>query len=236
MEELGIERNDYIGLLSEDFRQMKHPNTGKVITLYRIIALKTFSIKTYNRLEKEWETLEIPINTIGGYVEKIENLDPDSENWVGITSRVFDNAVIKNNTFLNDNSIVCENAIIDNSRIFDNARVYGNARVINSDIRNITEIRDNAVVIDTLMRNSTLAFENVKLKGCKVSGGSVARGEAVAENTEINDTSQIHGDAILIKCQLNNRAVVKEGEHEGETFSISSNLKQKRLKGDLFPH
>ena len=104
------------------------------ITLHRIRALRDFSY--------------IKKGSLGGWIEKEDNLSHDGDCWV------FGNAIGYNNSFVYENAEVFGNACIygnaiahDNSRIYGCAKVYGNAEVCeNAEIRTYTCIKDDAII------------------------------------------------------------------------------------------
>ena len=67
---------------------------------------------------------------LGGYVEKDENLDQESDAWVSGNARVYGNA-----------------QVYGNAEVYGNAQVYGNARVFgNAEVSGDAEVSGNAEI------------------------------------------------------------------------------------------
>jgi hypothetical protein len=85
------------------------------------LALKTekefFGIKMF-RIRALISFSSISEGDLGGYVQKLENIDQSGNAWVSGNARVFDNA------WVSGNALVCGEA-----RVFGKAQVSGNARV-----------------------------------------------------------------------------------------------------------
>ncbi|MBU3137562.1 hypothetical protein KPL39_14955 [Clostridium gasigenes] len=97
--------------------------------LYRIKALRSFN--------------NIEVNDLGGYIEKEENLDHESNAWVDGhegwaayvygNARVYENAIVRSSTKVYGNAQVYGDADISGgNQIYGNAQVYGNAKVYTS--------------------------------------------------------------------------------------------------------
>lgn len=118
-------------------------NNGKTIVLHKI--------KTIIPLKN------VKSGTIGGWIEREENLSHDGDAWV------FDNAQISGNARVFDNA-----RISDNARIYDNAWIFGNARVSNtwaySDARISAQVFGNAQVFDNAqISNNAQVFGNAQI-------------------------------------------------------------------------
>ena len=84
--------------------------------LFRIKALVSFG--------------DVKEGTLGGYVEKEENLDHEGNAWVYDDAWVCDNAEVCGNAKVYGNAFVCGNAkVCGNAMVRGNAQVYGNAMV-----------------------------------------------------------------------------------------------------------
>ncbi|WP_375656314.1 hypothetical protein, partial [Bartonella sp. MR63HLJHH] len=101
--------------------------------LYRIKALKDFA--------------DIKAGTLGGFIEKEDNLSHEGNCWVYDEALVFKNGHVYENARVFGNAVTCghiygharvyDNAIVagyiyDNAYVYDNARVYENARIANN--------------------------------------------------------------------------------------------------------
>lgn len=218
--------NSYVALLDQDTVLITHPlDKNKRVKLYRIVALKSFKLLDFD--------ISIRQGTVGGLVEGLHNLDPDSPVWVANRARVFDNAKIMYGSLVTDSCVVFGNAEIRASRLKNYARVHGRAQVIDSTLSDLVEVKDNATVLESTMENSTMAFNNANLQRCHLKVGSCARGNVIAIDTVLDETTQIGGDARLINCKLLHDAKVFDGRHEDQTFDDETELKYEAFDGNL---
>ncbi|WP_208438732.1 hypothetical protein [Bartonella grahamii] len=146
--------------------------------LYRIKALKDFS--------------DIKAGTLGGFIEKEDNLSHDGNCWVYDEALVFKNGHVYENARVFGKAVTCghiygharvyDNAIVagyvynnahvyGNAVISDNSHVYGNARVYGKAI-----IYDNAYVYD-----NARVYENAR----------------IANNVHVYENANIHGIAVI---------------------------------------
>ena len=218
--------NDYVALLLHDYIEIKHPQTKKPIRLYRLISTKTFKID-YDiseplKSEPSYEVIEI--NTIGGYVESIDNLDPDTYNWISNISKVFDKAYISNGSIIKNNCQIYNNAIISKSRLSNYAKASGNSQIINSLLTDLVEVKDNAKVENSYMHNASIVMENGSINNSKMEVGSIVRGNAVSNNSYLTDIAQIQGDVVINNCNLKERTVLMEGEYYNEDIAVDADL------------
>ena len=96
---------------------------------------------------------EVREGTLGGFIEKEENLSHEGNCWIFDNAKVYDNAKIMGESTVHDNAEVFDNAIIcEESRICGNAKVYGNAKTEQACI-----ICDDAQVFgDTIFKGGDL--------------------------------------------------------------------------------
>ena len=85
-------------------------------TLYRIRLLKDIDL--------------VRAGTLGGYIEREENLSHKGNCWVYDNAKVFGNARICNNTKVFENAIVSENSQIhDNVNVCDDVCIRGDVHI-----------------------------------------------------------------------------------------------------------
>lgn len=222
-------KSGYIGLLKNDWIQVKSPITHKIVKLYRIISLRTFKIEPAtqlselgvidkfkskkvedlnkslakieklserlegirktnskegtdtNRLEVDIERekfkvsqikrelakvnidtkIEIPIHTIGGFVESIDNLDELNPVWIDNNCKVLGNAKILNGSHLTNNVKVYGQAIVDNSRVSDYVKIHENGVVKNSFVGQLSEIKGKCIEELNINELSTIDRKSV---------------------------------------------------------------------------
>ena len=98
---------------------------------------------TLFRIECTHDFKEIKAGTLGGYIEKKENLDGDA--WVSDDARVYDDARVSGNAW-----------------VYGNALVYGNAQVYGDKITN----KDDICYVSNRYYNITITPLHIKI-GCQ---------------------------------------------------------------------
>ena len=100
--------------------------------VFNTFGIKLFQIKCTKSFKYAKE------GDLGGYVEKDENLDQESDAWVSGNAWVYGNAQVSGNAWVYGNAQVSGNAWVSgNARVYGNARVSGDAWVSgNADIEN----------------------------------------------------------------------------------------------------
>lgn len=219
-----------------DNEKVKKLATEKIKCEHELNKLKSEYAK-HDKLISDPDSLlnskTIDIYTIGGYVESLDNLDPDNPVWIDHRGRVFDNAKILDNSHITENCLIFDDAVVINSRIEHYARIHDNAKIESSNIRDLVEIKNNAFVKNSVLENSSMVFENAKLDNCIMSTGTVCRGNSKIKNTIILDTSQIQGDSLVENCILENRSCLLNGEHIGVNFNETIELQSKTSEGEI---
>uniref|UniRef100_UPI0035CEB447 hypothetical protein n=1 Tax=Bartonella sp. MR30HLJHH TaxID=3243557 RepID=UPI0035CEB447 len=103
--------------------------------LYRIKALKDFA--------------DIKAGTLGGFIEKEENLSHDGNCWVYDDALVFKNGHVYEHARVFGKAVTCGHIyghawVYDNARVYENARIANNVHVFeNAHIHGIAVIREN---------------------------------------------------------------------------------------------
>lgn len=148
--------------------------------LYRVEALKDFG--------------NVKKGSVGGFIEKEDNLSQEGNCWIFLDAKVYGNAKVFGNAIINGFAQVCDNAMVYGnaqvnrySKIKNNARVYGNARIWGNSI-----VKDNAQVY-----NNSLLLENEQVcDNANLSGTCLVRENAiVCGDTDIYDYVQFNSDA-----------------------------------------
>lgn len=223
-----IESNDYVGLLSGDSIKVKHPlDQGRVVTLYRVIALKTFRIKKFAITIKKYDS--------GGWAESINNFD-NEPCWVKDNARIFDDAVITNNSIISDFALVFGNAVIDGSRVENYSRVYGNTIINDSLLKDFSEVKDNSKIIGSKLFNGVKIEKNSQIRMCTMKNGSFCTEDAVLNNCELTGAPIVRGTANLTNCKLQNHALVTEGTYKNKLLDRVHDLKMKKIDPDQDPY
>lgn len=162
-------------------------------TLHRIKALKDFG--------------DIEAGSLGGFIEKEENLGQEGEAWVNENACVFgdarisDNAQIFGNALIYGYAVVCGNAFIfdeaqvyGNARIYDDVQVFGNAQVYGyARAYGNVEIYDNAQVY-----GDAWAFDNVQ----------IYENARICDNARTYESAWICGDSVVSQNQYISYGIV----------------------------
>lgn len=175
----------------------------------------------------------IEIYTIGGYVESLDNLDPENPVWVDHRARVFDNAKILDNSLVTENCIIYDNAKIVNSRVQNYARIHDDCYIESSNIKDLTEVKNNAVVKNCLLENASMVFESANITNCILNTGALCRGNSVVKNSIVLDTSQIQGDTEVTDCILEYRSCLLSGTHNNLNISDNIELETRISEGEI---
>ena len=154
--------------------------------LYRVEALKDFG--------------NVKKGSVGGFIEKEDNLSQEGNCWIFLDAKVYGNAKVFGNAIINgfaqvcDNSVVFDNAQVNRySKIKNNARVYGNARIWGNSI-----VKDNAqVYANSLLLENAQVCDNANLSGtCLVRENAIVCGDAdLYEFVHFNSDAKIKSPA-----------------------------------------
>jgi len=128
---------------------------------------KFFRIKAFVDFGK------VKAGTIGGYVEREENLSQSGDAWVSGNALVYGDAHVYGDAEVSGNAKVYGNARVSSSAlVYGNAHVYGNAEVSgNANVSGDARVSGNA----------------------RVSGSALVYGDA-----EVSGNAKVYGDAKLI--------------------------------------
>ena len=73
---------------------------------------------------------DVKAGDIGGYIEKINNLDMSGNAWVSENALVYGDSLVSGNSRVSGNAWVSENALVyGNSQVYGDSQVSGNSRV-----------------------------------------------------------------------------------------------------------
>lgn len=214
--------------LKEEFRRVKELQSELETNAKHLENLKTLAedieLKMLNN-KNILDTKTIEKHTIGGYVQTIDNLDPNNPVWVDHRARVFDTAKIINGSLVTESCVIFGNAEIDSSRVKHYARVHGNSKIVKSTVKDLSEIKGDAQLFNCQVGNSAMVFENAIVRNTILETGSCIRGNSIVDNCILKDASQIQGESEVTNCKLGGRAVILDGNHSNETFYEDYNLK-----------
>lgn len=202
-------------ILKNDFADVKHPTTGKMQRLYRIIAMQDILSPFHGTILN---------GTIGGFVQSEENLSMDDGSWVFHMAKVFDNAKITNNTVVYDLAIIYGQAVVSSSFVKDFVRIYSLATVNDSMCVGRSIIRDRATVRQSTIANSALIEHEANVELSTVKDGAMVRDRASITHTTVQDTAEICGNSISHNCVYGGRYICDSGTHYNESLFADDNL------------
>lgn len=131
---------------------------------------------------------------LGGWVERVENLDQDGDCWVSSGARVFGNAEVSGDAWVLGSAWVFGSAgvfgdatVSGNAWVFGDTGVFGRAKVF----------RNARVFGDARVRDDAEVFDDAWVFGeADVLGRAVVRGNArVSGDTRVSDAASVHSDA-----------------------------------------
>ena len=180
-------------------------------TLYQIRAVEDFTTKVDGR-----ESV-IKAGTLGGYVEKEDNLSKNGGAWVADNAVVYGDAKVRDDAYVFGNATVKDNAIVEgharvgaDATIKDSAQIGEHARV---------NVPDN-MIGNFEVRSAAMFVQNpANYKEAAVVGGNArVTGEAVissvaevGDNASIRDRARVTDHAkVMDNAQIAGRADIKE--------------------------
>lgn len=162
-------------------------------TLYRIKALKDIHTNSKIIIKK---------GSIGGFIEKEDNLSQEDSCWVYNDAKVFETARVEDDAMVNYSAMIYGNALIKNNsyisgeaKVFDNVRCWDDISIIDSMVHGNSVIMNDAKIYSfsdiygdvnikdkVLTKDHAVIYGNVKLYG-----------NIVIDNKVITDSNQILG-------------------------------------------
>lgn len=106
--------------------------------------------KTLHRIKALTNLDEVDEGSLGGYIEKEENLSHDGQCWIFDNAKVYGNAKVIEDALVYDNAEVYDNAILsEQAYVYDNTKIFGNAKLGSAcDIRNNAQIFGDVIIED----------------------------------------------------------------------------------------
>lgn len=144
--------------------------------LYRIRALRDFG--------------DIKKGTIGGYIEKEDNLSHDGDCWIGDNAKVYNNAIVEDNTMVKRCAIVKHDATVSGDAIIDDYAYICNS----SSVSGTAHVRNNAVINNyaTIFGNSVIAGSAIISNYAKICGNAY-----ILDDATISGRANIQGDVVI---------------------------------------
>lgn len=138
--------------ISRKYRLTTENKVINNVKLFRIKALRSFS--------------DIKKGTLGGFIEKEDNLSHLEYCWISDDAKVFGNARVYGDARVYQNAYISENAqVSDEAEVFGYAYVHGNAKIfLNAKVFGNTKIFGNAQIYgDANIFGDATIFENAKV-------------------------------------------------------------------------
>ena len=146
-------------------------------TLHRICAVRDFVCCD----------VEVKAGTLGGWVEREENLSRYDASWIADEAVVYDNAEVRVNSLVARHARIFGNAVVtDRCHIGGFAKVYGKAMLLNGvSVRGEAQVFDEATVVD----------------GAVVSDHASVFGHAVVcHGAHVREYARMAGSSIAAGC------------------------------------
>lgn len=164
---------------------------------YELIKEDSIEVEghTLHRIRLLKDLGHVKAGTLGGYIEKEDNLSHEGNCWIYGDAMVYHKAKVKDNAIVRDyvhvfnNARVMENAIVEShARVSDDSTVFGNARV-----------KDNANVFGrgiihgfAIVQDNATVFEQARICG----------------ETIIKDYAQVSGHIMVSRGEITNSVVL----------------------------
>ena len=159
--------------------------------LHRIRAIKDFDI--VNAHVKRDRIIRIKQGTLGGWVEREENLNQDSLAWVMDDACVYGNAVVTGASIVSGKANVHGDARIEElAFVTDEAEVYGNAYIAGQ-----AEISGSAMVENGVIFDNAKLFDSARLHG--------------GAQTTICENAKVYGSACIWNDAYDDDVVIIDG-------------------------
>ena len=159
--------------------------------IYQIRALKDFS--------------NIKKGTLGGWIEKVENLSQEGRCWVFGDAQIFGDAWVAGNAQIFGNARVYDNAwVFGNACVYDNAKVYGDARVYDD-----VQVFGNACVYgDVQVSGTAQVYDDAHVFGTA----------QVFDDAWVSGTAQVFGNArVYSNARVFSNARISKSVHITKT-------------------
>lgn len=191
--------------------------------LHRIQAVKDFD--------------DVKAGDKGGWVSGYHNLSQEGDCWVYDESKVFDEAIVRDNTKIYgeseiyDKARILDNVFVNNAKIYDKAEVCGNVFIFekakvygNTLIKDNVRIYGNACVFgetnicgNVCISKNSKVFDNAYISGnAEISGNACVFGDAhICGNVYIAGEAKISGNVELSgeACIIGNAVIKKNSDY-----------------------
>lgn len=215
-------KSGYIGLLENDWINVKDPNTRKTVKLYRIIALRTFQIQPAQTLEE--------LRVIEKFKEKkLIDLEKSQGKIDSLKGRL-DNILktkVKESSEINRLEVDIEREKFKQSQIKrELAKVNINTHLevkihtIGGYVESLDNLDElNPVWIDN---NSKVLGKSKVLNGSHITNNVKVYDHAVVDNSRVSDYVKIHGNAQVRNSFVGQLTEVRDNSIVESSFLLNS--------------
>lgn len=146
----------------------------------------------------------VKAGTLGGYIEKEDNLSHSGECWVANEAKVYGDASVRENAIVDDVAVVKDRAtLMEMAYICDSAVVCDHVM-----IRGTASVNEDAVVGGEVdISESSYICGNASIKG----EGFICDGAYVSGNTVIDGDFEIY-DCVILGGKINGDKVIIKGD------------------------
>ena len=173
---------------------------------YVLLENETFEYKgnTLHRIQALKDFADVKKGDKGGWVSGYHNLSQEGDCWVYNEAKVFDKALVSDNSAIFHYAQVYENAKVhDNARILGVVHIFGNAEIYDGAcVFDYSHIFGNAKVYGkTWIYGYTFIFGNAEVYGLTFISGNIKIYDNVHISGDINVSGDIEfcGDAVIVK-------------------------------------
>lgn len=180
---------------------------GNSIKLYRIISLRDIDNPVCGKISKY---------SIGGYVEKVANLNQEDESWIRGTSRVLGSSYITGDSLVDLDATVRDSYLTEKSHVSGRSTVQDLARLENVHLMGSTLVAGNVVVKATsLEHNATIVNLDKRIlltvEDCSLTHISYIKTSGRISNCNLTDGAGIVGsDMKVLNSNISGLAILRE--------------------------
>lgn len=173
---------------------------------YELLKDDTIEVEghTLHRIRLLKDLGHVKAGTLGGYIEKEENLSHNGNCWVANEAKVYGDASVRENAIVDDVAVVKDRAIIMESAYICDGAVVCNHAII----RGIASVNEDAVVGGEVdVSESSYICGNSSIKG----EGFICDGAYIGGNTDIDGDFEIY-DCVILGGKINGTNVTIKGD------------------------
>ena len=126
-------------VLTHEERRITPRGSNKGVALYRIVALKDFTVSALKIIYSEdgepidcvIENKLIQVGQLGGFVQSERNLSQTGTCWVDDNAIACGNSIVKDDAYLGGNALIDDKVVLcDNAKVSDEIQIGGEIRFV----------------------------------------------------------------------------------------------------------